>query len=110
MAIQDKSTPISRCQVFDRLNDERDYQIRRWGVRQEDGTLIEAAHSVEEFLLYMQDYLTSAIHRISREPDAHGGLGEMRKVVTLGIACMEQHGAPCRDLTNVTNGRDGLPA
>lgn len=93
------------------LKTERQYQVRRWGVRQPDGTFQELPHSKEDFLLYMQDYLSEAIRQISRSGDEQPALETIRKVVTLGIACFEQHGVPERELqAAVINGRDGLPA
>lgn len=100
--------------VVESLLSERQYQKRRWGYRELDGTFTERAHSIEEFTLYMDDYMTELKHVLSRtsEPEARSkGLDGIRKVVTLGLACMEQHGAPLRDLTKeIINGRDGQPA
>lgn len=105
---------MHRNDVFHALDSERFYQRRRWGFRQPDGSFLEAPHSIEEFTLYMQDYLTEAIRQLSRlpEPDARTvATDTLRKVVTLGVACFEQHGVACRDvMIPVTNGRDGQPA
>ncbi len=88
---------------------ERDYQRERWGFRQLDGSFVEATHSVEEFIVYMDSYLSEAKHQISREPGNQSALDTLRKVVCLGIACFEQHGVPQREMVDVINGRDGQP-
>lgn len=57
-------------------------------------------HSVEDFILFMEDYLHEARHVASRTwgPDAKGKTLEiLRKVTGLGVACMEAHGAPQRE-------------
>lgn len=104
------------------LDGEREYQLLRWGHLQEDGSLLEPPHSPDEFLLYMQHYLTKAIAAASTQDGPQGALAEMRKVVALGIACFEQHECPdrlsidlnCRKAVDgkwstveVLNGRDG---
>ena len=79
-----------RDEVIAVINGERDYQQAKWG---------DAPHSPLEFLVYMRDYIEEAMHLCSRNSDALIGdqvLGSIRKVTTLGVACMEQHGAPAR--------------
>jgi hypothetical protein len=80
----------ARQEVYAALDSEREYQARRWG---------EHAHSVTEFLVYMRDYVEEALHTVTREADpmaAAVALDNVRKVAALGVACMEQHGAPMR--------------
>lgn len=105
---------MKRITVYAALETERQYQIKRWGVRQADGSFREVPHSVEDFVLYMEDYLHEARHQLSRlpEPEARDvALDTLRKVVTMGIACFEQHGVQRRDPNvPVINGRDGQPA
>jgi hypothetical protein len=80
--------------VLETLADERAHQLRRWGIRQADGSFIEPLHSVGLFLIYMQDYCEEATHRLTR--CARGGncydtLVSIRKLVALGLACLEQN-------------------
>lgn len=100
--------------VLNAILSERSYQIRRWGWRQPDNSFVETQHSVHAFTMFMEDYLNEAKHILSREaePACHEkALDAIRKVVTLGIACFEQHGVKERDPNaTVVNGRDGLPA
>lgn len=97
--------------VFDAISTERAYQARRWGVRQWNGVFEEKKHTVGDFLVYMQDYLNETFHTAAREEGDEKALEVLRKVVTLGIACFEQHGIAARNPnTPCINGRDGLPA
>lgn len=85
---------VSREDVFEAINSEREYQDSLW-VPEDYGGI----HSVTEFLLYMDDYLAEAKHIVSREAGPacdHMALEIIRKVVSMGVSCMEQHGAPKR--------------
>src|SRR5271166_5775868 len=105
------SLTLDREAVFDAIDSERQYQMRRWGVRQSDGSFTEKDHSVCDWLVYMQNYLNAAMHRASREDGDDGTLEELRKVVTLGIACFEQKGIKSRDTSVlIINGRDNRQA
>lgn len=84
----------NRERVYEALDGERDYQEHRWGLTQSRGQ-----HTTAEFILYMQDYLTQAQHEVSRNPDPHAGVlatETLRKVVAMGVACLEQNGCPLR--------------
>lgn len=84
----------SRNDVYAALDSERDYQDMRKS--RDQG---QEFHSVEEFLLYMEDYLHEARNVASRTwgPEAKPKTLEvLRKVTALGVACMEIHGAPQR--------------
>lgn len=85
-----------RADVYAALDSERDYQDQRWGPTESQGL-----HSIEEFILYMEDYLAEAKHLLARaaQADAYpAALANMRKVTAMGVACMEQHGAPLRKI------------
>ena len=84
----------SRADVYAALDSERDYQEMR--VKRDQGA---GFHSTEEFLLYMDYYLTETkkIATTTWGPEAKPAILEfIRKVTALGVACMEQHGAPQR--------------
>lgn len=86
-----------RSLVYAALDGERDYQDEKWGP-----TGTHGIHSVTEFLVYIQDYTNEALHVESREEDEAANvkaLDIMRKITALGVACMEQHGAPSRKKT-----------
>jgi hypothetical protein len=81
----------NRSEVYAAIDSERDYQDRRWSA--------EKVHTPSEWLLYMQDYLSEAIHIASRQPTPQADpavLEIIRKIAGMGVACMEQNGAPKR--------------
>ena len=85
---------IERARVYAAIDGERDYQERRWGNAPSGGK-----HPVTEYLAYMQDYLTEALHQVARNADpeaAEMALHTVRKITAMGVACMEQNGAPER--------------
>lgn len=89
-------TMTTRKEVYAALDSERDYQEMR-KVR-DNGT---HGHSIEEFLLYMQVYLNDTFNVAAKTWGPEAGpktLEQLRKVTALGVACMEQHGAPRRSI------------
>jgi hypothetical protein len=97
--------------VLSELWRERRYQKFRWGFRQEDGSFIENHHAVSSYIVFMQDYLTEAIHYASREEGFCNALDSLRKVVALGIRCFEEHGVPPRCFDDpIINARDHFEA
>lgn len=85
----------TRQEVYEAIDSERDYQVARWG-----NTVTKGQHSITEFIAYMEDYLAEAKHILARKGKAESYplvLPIMRKVTTLGVACMEQNGAQKRD-------------
>jgi hypothetical protein len=84
----------ARAEVFAALESERAYQAK-WETESESKGL----HSLEEFFVYMRDYIDEAQHILSRRARQEAfpkALDIMRKVAALGVAAMEQHGAPQR--------------
>ena len=78
---------------------EREYQDRLWGP-----TGSEGKHSTIEFLVFMKDYIDEALHLASRHADGkmRDALADsMRKITTMGIACMEQNGIRYRELEDL---------
>jgi len=73
--------------VLSSLHDERVFQNRKWG------TVTEHPHEVGGYLTLMRKLLTEAEFAWSSQKGDIGALDEIRKVVAVGIACMEQHGA-----------------
>ena len=80
--------------VMGAIASERSYQNYRWP---ESG---HSQHSLEEWFVYMEDYIHEAKHLLSRESYETCGqkcLDIMRKVTAMGVAAMEYHGAPRRE-------------
>ena len=88
--------------VFTELCREREYQRRVWGTRKFIGSpngeeiIEDTPHSVGEFLLYMQHFVTKATAVASTKPSDEECLGIIREITALGMACLEQHGVPPR--------------
>jgi len=93
----DRQFSVPRSSVYAALDSERAYQDTRWN---ESTTTSEGKHTFEEWIVYMEDYLAEAKHILSREStqSAYAKVQHiMRKVTAMGVACMEQQGAPRRE-------------
>lgn len=78
---------MQRSEVYEAIDSERDYQDAKWG------SIGQHPHEVEVWLLLMEQYLADARKAWASSPRDEAALLELRKVVSLGVACMEQHGA-----------------
>lgn len=76
-------------EVFTAIESERDYQDDKWG--------LEDTHSLEEWVLYMEDYLSKARSALVDAEDDVEALENIRKVAGLAVAAMQDHGAPQRE-------------
>lgn len=93
-----KRGATTREDVYKAIDGEREYQVKRWGDDQET--------EINSFLLYMEHHLQRAREIASTQTDGNnypGATGEcsldiVRKITTLGVACMEKNGAPLRAL------------
>jgi hypothetical protein len=88
-----KSQPVTRQEVYAAVDSERRYQSK-W-----DDVESQNIHTETEFVLFMEDYLMEAKHLLARnaaEDVRKEVLDTIRKVTAMGVACMEQHGAPQR--------------
>lgn len=87
----------TRKEVYDAIDSEREYQDFRWN---ENTTTSSGLHSPAEWLVYIQDYLREAFTQASRSADPESRdmvMNTIRKITAMGVACMEQNGAPRRD-------------
>jgi hypothetical protein len=88
--------PVSRAEVYAAIDSERAYQDSLWNPAT---TPTNGVHHVASWLTYMQSYLSEAIDQVSRAADPGASLAALstiRKITGMGVACMEQHGAPLR--------------
>lgn len=69
---------------------ERSHQDQKWG------TIGEHPHEVGAWLTIMRKLLRDAEEAWTGQRGDLGALDELRKVVAVGVACMEQHGVPSR--------------
>ena len=88
----------SRDDVFRAINTERSYQDSRWGDSLSGGRPGNGERSVDEFALYIIGYANDLLVNASHFGDQADKLDIIRKIAGLGVACMEQHGAPRREL------------
>lgn len=88
----------TREEVYEAVDGERAYQTK-WDTAESQGL-----HETGAFILFMEEYLSEARRLEStRESgnnkpgdEGEGSLDFVRKVTALGVACMEQNGAPKR--------------
>ena len=89
-------------EVFELIDGERTYQERLWnGSTTVLGNEHRNKHSLEEWFLYIEDYVSEAKHILSRiaSPDCDREASSiMRKVAALAVVALEQHGAESRGL------------
>lgn len=83
--------------VFAVIVDERRHQDEKWG------TIEHHPHEVGAWILLMESLLADARSAWCGNRGDAGALDEIRKVVSVGAACMEQHGvvhrSPGREAT-----------
>lgn len=87
-----------RSEVYKAIDSEREYQNKKWC---RPGSPEEAAghnpHTITEWLSYMQYYVNEGLKVQTLSFEEGAGLDFLRKVAALGVAGMEQHGAPLRN-------------
>jgi len=90
----------SREQVFHAINTERAYQEKWDQTRKEQGinSYMDKDKPVETWVLWMEEYMSQARKRATAQFDKTAALQNIRKVCALGVACMEYHGAPEREI------------
>jgi hypothetical protein len=99
------NTVCTREAVYAAIDSERDYQDELWGDTLSGNRLpIHSLQqggdrSIDEFILYLQGYMNDLVYLGSHFSDTPAKLEVIRKVTTLGVAAMEQHGAPHRNTT-----------
>lgn len=81
---------LSRKEVYEILDDERDYQDKKWG-----GEVHDDAHSISDFLVLIRKHLTDAENALysSNNKDA---MDAIREVTAIGVAAMETKGCSKR--------------
>lgn len=87
---------LSREQVYVAVDGEREYQEARWNP---ETTPSGGRHELGAYLIFIDDYLREAKTQLSRGADPKATqdcLNTLRKITALGVACMEEHGAPAR--------------
>ena len=85
-------TSLNRGSLFDEkyilpaIRRERDYQDNKWG------TIESNPHSIYEWIGIMERELAEAKDAFFKRPSESEMLREVLQVVSVGVACLEQHG------------------
>lgn len=89
--------PTPRDEVYAAIDSERDYQAQQWPGRDVPGH--ENQLTIGEFVLLVEEYAAKARALWTHEPKPElQTLDIMRKIGGIAVNCMEQHGAPKRQL------------
>lgn len=86
---------MERIEVYKRLDTERDYQDLRWTPRRKANGTPDHEKPIAEWVNYMEFHIAKAKEKIYYLDD-NAALAEIRKVMALGVRCMELHGCPER--------------
>lgn len=82
---------MTRADVCQAIDAERAYQDGKWGTPQSH------PHEVGAWLLIMEHLLAKARAAWVGSRGDRPALNELRQVVAVGVACLEQHGCPPRE-------------
>jgi hypothetical protein len=90
--------PVPRADVYAAIDGERDYQDHFVIPTRDYWT----THTLGEFILMINQYAHQAMQKWTHHADSAPGnepsLHEVRKIAALAVRCMEQHGAPRREV------------
>ena len=89
------SIPVN--EVWDALMSERSYQKMKWNHSASSGQPGNGERTIDEYALYITEYAAQLRHLAGTALDPKEKLDAVRKVTALGMACMEEHGAPLRE-------------
>ncbi len=88
----------TREEVFEAINGERAYQDSLWP----DDEGFSNPLLIGEFLVLLDVYLRKAQEEWTVEPKPEiNSLNTVRKIAGIAVNCLEQHGAPKRELSDV---------
>jgi hypothetical protein len=84
---------MNRRDVYEQIDKERDYQesLTTTVFRHN-----EADRSVPAEIVMMTTYLNHAVHEFTDYCGDEKALHQIRKIVALGVRCLENHGCPER--------------
>lgn len=95
---QKRKNKMDRKQVYELIEGERSYQDKRWGP---ETTASGGRHyQPEEWIVFIEDYLTEAKHILAREAAPECDLKAMaiiRKIAAMCVAAMETIDTPARE-------------
>lgn len=82
---------LNRTEVYEIINDERDYQDQKWGGKSHD-----EKHSVSDWLIFIRKHLNDAENALYSS-NACDAMNAIKKATALGIAAMENKGCSKND-------------
>ena len=85
----------TREEVYALIDQERAYQTK-WDLTNYPGRVKDADKEVESWLSSMRVYLRKS-EEAALSVDKTEALENIRKVLGLGVACLEHHGGPSRE-------------
>lgn len=89
---------INRSQIFDTIEQERQYQDMKWG------NINEHPHTIREWIAIMSKKLKDAEYSYFQKHADFEMIAEIIQVIAVGFACLEQHGTVnFRDNSNLKN-------
>jgi hypothetical protein len=93
----------SRNEVYAAVDSEREYQeyVVEPSLAGQDQGLTE--HTIGDELVLMKVYLDKAMSAAASRPTKETALDFVRKIVGVGVRCMENHGAPPRMVPREVN-------
>jgi hypothetical protein len=89
---------LTREEVYKLIDTEREYQGLRWN---QNTTITGGNHTPTEWLVFIQDYLTEAMHVSTRQPAQECDpiiMANLRKIAGMCVAAMEELGCAPRDI------------
>jgi hypothetical protein len=96
-----KEISASIDDVLAALRSELAYQRIAWGDVESSNTKgVGGYRTLDEYALYIQGYANDLAHIASHESDPKNKLDFVRKVMTLCVSAMLQHGAPLREISS----------
>lgn len=82
--------PEVRAKSIAAIESERQYQLRRWGVRQADGTFVEKQKTFDAFMCLLIHYSRQAVSAWVKNPSDGVPLDELRKIGACALAALQQ--------------------
>jgi hypothetical protein len=78
---------VTRQEVYKAIDSERDYQEAKWGGH---------SHEVGAYITMLRTYISRADEAWTSNNGDDAALEMVRKVASIAVHCMEEHGAPLR--------------
>lgn len=82
--------------IFEKIKRERDYQDHLCSIKN-----MPLNPTIEGELLMLKSYIDKTITLWTKNPSSEQVLSEIRKLSSIGVRCLENHGCPKRYLSDV---------